>query len=81
MIDLRKFSRYTLRALRRDESTSLRRRDKSTSLRFAGVAELVDAPDSKSGDGDIVGVRVPPPVKSSRFLIFALFSVCIVTFG
>lgn len=25
----------------------------------AGMAELVDAPDSKSGDGDIVWVRVP----------------------
>jgi hypothetical protein len=24
---------------------------------FAGMAELVDAPDSKSGDGDIVPVR------------------------
>ena len=28
----------------------------------AGVAELVDAPDSKSGDSDIVWVRVPPSV-------------------
>ena len=27
----------------------------------AGVAELVDAPDSKSGDRKIVWVRVPPP--------------------
>ena len=32
---------------------------------LAEVAELVDAPDSKSGDGDIVGVRVPPSVKKS----------------
>ena len=29
---------------------------------YAGVAELVDAPDSKSGDGDIVRVQVPSPV-------------------
>ena len=27
----------------------------------AGVMELVDVADSKSADGDIVGVRVPPP--------------------
>ena len=30
----------------------------------ARVAELVDAPDSKSGVGDNVWVRVPPPVPS-----------------
>jgi hypothetical protein len=29
----------------------------------AGVAELVDAPDSKSGDRKIVWVRVPPPAQ------------------
>ena len=28
---------------------------------MAGMAELVDAPDSKSGDGDIVWVRFPLP--------------------
>lgn len=27
--------------------------------KIAGVVKLVDAPDSKSGDGDIVWVRVP----------------------
>ncbi|MDX6382242.1 MAG: hypothetical protein QOI57_3266, partial [Rubrobacteraceae bacterium] len=27
----------------------------------AGVAESVDAPDSKSGEGNLVWVRVPPP--------------------
>jgi hypothetical protein len=29
--------------------------------RLAGVMELVDVPDSKSGASDGVGVRVPPP--------------------
>ena len=28
---------------------------------LAGVAELADAPDSKSGAGNSVGVQVPPP--------------------
>ncbi len=31
-------------------------------VRYAGVAELADAPDSKSGGGDIVWVQVPSPV-------------------
>lgn len=34
----------------------------------AGVAELVDAPDSKSGGGDTVWVRVPPSVPMKNFL-------------
>jgi hypothetical protein len=33
----------------------------------AGVAELVDAPDSKSGSGNRVGVRFPPPAPTSNF--------------
>lgn len=32
--------------------------------KLAGVAELVDAPDSKSGNGNIVRVRVSPPAPS-----------------
>jgi hypothetical protein len=32
------------------------------------VAELVDAPDSKSGDGDIVPVRFRPSVPSKDFI-------------
>src|SRR5919107_1510537 len=32
-----------------------------SSFLIAGVAELVDAPDSKSGEGNLVWVRVPPP--------------------
>jgi hypothetical protein len=37
-------------------------------LSYAGVAELVDALDSKSSELLLVGVRVPPPV---RFLFFS----------
>ncbi len=33
---------------------------------LAGVMELVDVADSKSADGDIVGVRVPPPAPHRR---------------
>ena len=32
---------------------------------FAGVMELADVTDSKSVDGDIVWVRVPPPAPNS----------------
>jgi hypothetical protein len=34
--------------------------------KFAGVVELVDAPDSKSGARDGVRVRVPPPAPRER---------------
>ena len=33
----------------------------SVNQNFAGVAEPVDAPDSKSGSGNWVGVQVSPP--------------------
>lgn len=33
------------------------------------MVELVDAPDSKSGDGDIVSVRLRPSVPLSSFII------------
>ena len=34
--------------------------DRLPTQRNAEVVELADAPDSKSGDGDIVRVQVPP---------------------
>ena len=46
---------------------------------YAEVVELADAPDSKSGDGDIVRVQVPPSAPyqnntnqdtKSRFVLF-----------
>ena len=40
----------------------------SFSIKCAGVMELVDVADSKSADGDIVWVRVPPPAPSSETL-------------
>src|SRR5688572_15745597 len=33
---------------------------------LAGVVKLADAPDSKSGDRKVVGVRFPPPAPSFR---------------
>ena len=39
----------------------------------AGVMELVDVADSKSADGDIVGVRVPPPAPTEAGSLFELF--------
>jgi hypothetical protein len=39
-------------------------------LSWAGVAELVDATDSKSVDGDIVSVRFRPPVPQLLFIFF-----------
>ena len=39
--------------------------------RNAGVMELADVTDSKSVDGDIVRVRVPPP---APFLFFSIFA-------
>ena len=41
-------------------------------LSWAGVAELVDATDSKSVDGDIVSVRFRPPVPQLLFFIFQI---------
>ena len=38
-------------------------------LSWAGVAELVDATDSKSVDGDIVSVRFRPPVPQLLFIL------------
>ena len=42
---------------------------------YAGVAELVDAPDSKSGGCKPVGVRVPPSVLFiiTIYLYFLIF--------
>ncbi len=45
----------------------------SCSIPLAGVMELVDVADSKSADGDIVWVRVPPPAPSSETLDTSAF--------
>ena len=39
---------------------------KAIALVHAGVLELADEVDSKSIDGDIVRVQVPPPAPNSR---------------
>ena len=46
---------------------------KYTLILCAGVAELVDAPDSKSGDGNIVWVRLPPSVPINIFICKYLY--------
>ena len=43
-------------------------------LNYAGMAELVDAPDSKSGSGNRVGVRFPLPAPQGRILFKALLN-------
>ena len=46
---------------------------------YAGVTELVDVTDSKSVDGDIVRVRVPPsapPTPGEEFYKQVYFIVC-----
>ena len=42
------------------------REKKWYNLFCAGVMELADVPDSKSGPGDRVRVRPPPPAPNSR---------------
>ena len=42
----------------------------SSSPLRAGVAESVDAPDSKSGSGNRVRVQVSPPAPNSKPLFF-----------
>src|SRR5215207_5001916 len=44
---------------------------------LAGVAELVDAPDSKSGEGNLVWVRVPPSAQRNFPANVKVFLVCI----
>ena len=47
------------------DGTAILRR--GLTLLDAGVVKLADAPDSKSGDRKVVGVRFPPPAPPLRF--------------
>ena len=40
---------------------------------FAGVVELADAPDSKSGGSDTMRVRPPPPAPNKKALLGSAF--------
>ena len=44
-----------------ENAVDMARRFRDNAARLAGVVELVDAPDSKSGARNGVGVQVPPP--------------------
>ncbi len=44
--------------------------------RLAGVMELVDVPDSKSGARDGVGVRVPPPAPYNSVYFVSTEQIC-----
>ena len=49
-------------------------------IKSAGVMELVDVADSKSADGDIMWVRVPPPAPPSEALGTSAFEAPGVSF-
>jgi hypothetical protein len=42
----------------------------------AGVVKLVDALDSKSSKGNLVGVQVPPPAPLRKPILTRLFAFC-----
>ena len=46
-----------------------------TSIRYAGVAELADAQDSKSCEVTFVWVRPPPPAPNSHKLLDFIYDV------